>query len=235
MASKKEYGEMIVEHLLEIRYSPSGSFLDQRGFVADYIRNEGILPHWQIDTNTIHFRDQSEKIDKEGAFAGFKNAGYIVYDPDTKNYFQDKSIKFWKTLSKNGHYDIPEILRIGTRTKVFLPSEKDFQYLNDLIKEKVFSNNISKLMGNSIEDTQFIFVLKESDFELRIVGGPIHKNEVQQYIGFEHPQFEKTGIFLDIDISKVGKIEQKDMVNLIKKSMEMTWNKIDQITAELGV
>jgi hypothetical protein len=52
---------MVAEQILEVRYTPSGSFLDVRGYVADYIRENGFLPHWKIDINVVSFRDKPEK------------------------------------------------------------------------------------------------------------------------------------------------------------------------------
>ena len=83
MAKKEKDKIMLAEHILEVRHEASGTFLDVRGYVADYIRGKNIFPHWKIDTNIINFRDIANGINKEGAFVGYKSAGYIVYNPDT--------------------------------------------------------------------------------------------------------------------------------------------------------
>jgi len=41
MAKKADEKLMLAEQILEVRYIPSGSFLDVRGYVADYIRDSG--------------------------------------------------------------------------------------------------------------------------------------------------------------------------------------------------
>ena len=112
---------MLAEHVFEARHAPSGSFLDVRGYVADYIKSEGVLPHWKIDTNVVNFRDEPDSVKRDAAFTGFKSAGYVVYNPETRNYFSDKAGSFWKTLIKNNHYKVPEITRFGARTKAFMP------------------------------------------------------------------------------------------------------------------
>jgi hypothetical protein len=96
MSGKKKESEklIITEHTLEIRHQASGSFLDNRGFVADYIRSHGLFPHWQIDSNIINFRDGPNKPEKLGAFVGYKSAGFFAFDPDTRNYFEDKACQF---------------------------------------------------------------------------------------------------------------------------------------------
>ena len=75
MAKNANEKLMLAEQILEVRYVPSGSFLDVRGYVADYIRDSGFLPHWKIDSNVVNFRDKPNGVQKEGAFAGFRNAG----------------------------------------------------------------------------------------------------------------------------------------------------------------
>lgn len=123
MVKRPDEKLMLAEQVLEVRYVPSGSFLDVRGYVADYIRESGFLPHWKIDTNVVSFRDKPDKAEKEGAFAGYRNAGYFAYDPETRNYFVDRAGAFWRTLLKNKHYTLPALERFGARSKVFLPSE----------------------------------------------------------------------------------------------------------------
>jgi hypothetical protein len=129
MARKQDEKLMLAEQILEVRYIPSGSFLDVRGYVADYIRQSGFLPHWKIDPNVVAFRDKPDTVGKEGAFAGYRSAGYYVYDPQTRNLFVDRGSLFWRTIQKNQHYKLPDLERFGARTKVFLPSEKTFDQI----------------------------------------------------------------------------------------------------------
>jgi len=44
---------MLAEHVLEVRHEASGTFLDVRGYVADYIRREKFLPHWKDHKGTL--------------------------------------------------------------------------------------------------------------------------------------------------------------------------------------
>jgi len=62
MAKPKDEKVMLAEHTLEVRHFASGTFLDVRGYVADYIRQEGAFPHWQIDANVVNFRDESNVV-----------------------------------------------------------------------------------------------------------------------------------------------------------------------------
>ena len=74
MPRKQDEKLMLAEQILEVRHAASGSFLDVRGYVADYVRESGFLPHWKIDANVVNFRDKPDKVQKEGAFAGYRSA-----------------------------------------------------------------------------------------------------------------------------------------------------------------
>ena len=91
MSNKDRDKVMLAEHTLEVRHKASGTFLDVRGYIADYIQQEKFLPHWSIDFNYVTFRDDPQKIAKDGAFIGFKSAGYIVFNPESRNYFPRQS------------------------------------------------------------------------------------------------------------------------------------------------
>src|SRR4030066_1556520 len=147
MGEKGEVKIMLSDHVLEVRHAASGSFLDVRGYVADYIRNNGLFPHWKIDNNVVNFRDLPDKIDKEGAFAGYKSAGYIVLNPGTRNYFVDRASAYWRILLKNQHYKLPDPTRFGTRTRVFLPSQNTFDVMNKRVFEFFYTNEARDLIG----------------------------------------------------------------------------------------
>jgi hypothetical protein len=64
---------MLTEHVLEVRYDASGTFLNVCGYVADYIRQANFFPHWKIDLNIVNFSDEPENVKLEGAFVGYGN------------------------------------------------------------------------------------------------------------------------------------------------------------------
>ena len=68
MSDKKRESVIIAEHILEVRHEASGTFLDVRGYVADYIRKEHkFLPHWGIDSNVVNFKDTKKALKKKAA------------------------------------------------------------------------------------------------------------------------------------------------------------------------
>lgn len=226
---------IVSEHVLEVRHQATGRFLDVRGYVADHIKGADLFPHWQIDANVVNFRDAPQKIEKVGAFAGFQSAGLFVYDPDTRNFFEDKSAKFWKTLIKNQFYTLPELTRFGCRSKVFLNSDKSFEDLNSAIYSKFFTSEFKELIGEKEKDLQVVIELTSGEFELRITCGPIHKEEAKRYFSFESEHFSDTGVYVDIDVYKSKGIKNDDIPSLTKRAMTLTWEKIDRISDKVGL
>ena len=235
MAKKEREKIMLAEHLMEVRHVASGSFLDVRGYVADYIRNSGILPHWKIDANVVTFRDMPDNIKLEGAFAGYKSAGYVVHNPETRNFFIDRASTFWRKLIKNDHYTLPPALRFGSRTKVFLPSEKSFEEINKVAFETLYTQKAQEIIGGKETDLQLIINFMEGQFEARLAGGPVHENEVSNHLSFESEHFKRSGFFIDLDYYKTKDINHDVVPKLLKEAIELTWIKVDKIAVTLGL
>jgi hypothetical protein len=225
---------MLTDHVLEVRHEASGTFLDVRGYVADYIRGQKFLPHWTIETNVINFRDESEKIKTEGAFVGYKSAGYVVLNPQTRNFFADRTTAFWKMLLKNEHYQLPKPTRFGTRTRVFVPSEMGFDEINKKMFEGLLTDRARTLIGGKETDLQFTIELKEAAFDVRLIGGPIHKDEAGKYFQFESDYFKKCGLFLDIDYYKTQDLSTEVVPKLLHEAVDLTWLKAERIATGLG-
>jgi len=235
MPKSKDEKEMVVEHILEVRHRASGTFLDVRGYVADYIRNQKFLPHWKIDANVVNFRDESDNLKSEGAFVGYKSAGYVVLNPKTRNFFCDRASAFWRLLQKNEHYKLPSPSRFGARTKLFLPSRKSFEEINKVMYEEFFSEKARSLFGGKETDLQFTIDLKESGFGVRLIGGPIHKDEVGKYFQFDSDHFKKCGLFLDIDYFKTEALSHETIPDLLNKAVGLMWSTAESIAKGLGL
>lgn len=235
MAKKDRDKLMLAEHILEVRHDASGTFLDVRGYVADYIRDKKIFPHWKIDTNIIQFRDIATGIEKEGAFVGYKSAGYIVYNPDTRNYFSDRASSFWKILLENGHYKLPNPTRLGVRTKIFIPSNEKFNTLSAKIYDTFYSEKGKKILGGKQKDLQLVVDLVEGEFEVHFRCGPMHEKEIEHHLNFQSEHFSKCGLFLDLDYYKINNLSHKNIPKLMKKALEFTWKKSERIASEFGI
>jgi len=226
---------MVAQHVFEMRHAASGTFLDVRGYIADYIRAEGFFPHWKIDANVINFRDEIGAIKSDGAFVGYKSAGYIGLNSQTRNYFPDRASSFWKLLIKNNHYKIPQPVRFGARTTLFIPSELSFDEINKTMFEHYFTDKSRLLIGGKETDFQFTIELKEDVYDVRLLAGPLHKNEAGQYFQFESENFKKCGIYLDIDYFKTDNLSLDGAPKLLKQAIDLTWKKAELIASGLGL
>jgi len=236
MKTKERDKEMLAEHVLEVRHEASGTFLDVRGYVADFIQKQhSFLPHWNIDANVINFRDDPQKIIKDGAFIGYKSAGYVVFNPETRNYFVDKASAFWKFLIKNEHYTLPAPLRFGARTKFYIPSGKTFDEINTAMYADVFTDKARLLFGGTEQDLSFTTILKEAGFDVRITGGPVHKDEAARYFQFKSIYFEKCGLFLDIDYYRTVELSHAEVPQLLHDANELMWQRAEKIASGLGL
>jgi len=224
---------MLVEHVLEVRHDASGTFLDVRGYVADFIRRKEFLPHWKIDSNVVNFRDKSDKIETEGAFVGYKNAGYVVLNPPTRNFFTDRGSAFWKLLQKNEHYKLPPLTRFGMRTKIFIPSATSFEGINKTMYEQLFSETARSLVGGSETDLQFTIELKEHEFHVRVMGGPLHKDEGDKYFQFQAEAFKKCGLFLDLDYYRTTNLQPNAIPEYLDAAVKLMWVKAERIARGL--
>ena len=88
----------INELLLEIRYSPNAKILDYRGTWAETVSKHMELSEWQIQENRF---DVYDKQDTKRFFVSYRNAGGLIRNSTTRNYFSDQ-INFCVTsLIKN--------------------------------------------------------------------------------------------------------------------------------------
>lgn len=172
---------------------------------------------------------------KIGAFAGYKSAGLYTFDPDARNYFEEKAGQFWKTLIKNQFYTIPELQRFGCRTKAFLNCSKTFEEINDKLYNKFFTEEFRILVGDKEKDLQIVVNLISGKFQINLTCGPIHKNEANNFFNFKSDHFEDTGIFLDIDVYIANGIQNSMIPSLVKEAMVITWTKIDSISKSVGL
>lgn len=226
---------MLAEHVLEVRHAASGTFLDVKGRIADFVRTQDLFPHWQIDQTVINFKDKPSKIERDGAFVGYKSIGYVVFDPQTRNYFVDRASAFWKRIQSNDVYPIPSPTRFGTRTKVFVPSELTFDQINKRMFEDTFSEKGRGILGGSETDLQFTILFEEAGFSGRTTAGPIHKNEAPALFQFQSAHLSKCGLFLDIDLYKTEDVTTAGVPKLLQDGVGLMWKIAERIAAGFGL
>ena len=228
--------KIVAEQIFELRHDASGAFLDARGAIADFVRENKLFPHWKIDPNIVNFYDIPTKIDKEGASIGYKSINYIVFNPETTNYFQDKASSFFKKILRNINYKIPENLtRFGLRTRVYFPSEKQFETIREMVFDTFYLKSVRDLIGGKEKDIFFVFDIVDGEFDVKIAGGPGRGGEISAYFSFPNDDLNKTGIYLDIDLSKTKNLKLDSIQRLIHDSNELVWAKVKKFHLTLGI
>ena len=235
MAKKQLDQYMVNEHVLEVRYDSSVSFLTGDGQVADYIRSVNLFPHWKIDANIVNFFDTPLEVKQLGAFIAFNRAGYIVKNPDTQNFFQEKAIAFWAKFLENNVFPLPEVDRFGTRTKIFLSSDKPFEEVNQAVYEKFITADARKTLGGAESDLTYLIKLEDGGFTLNVLIGPLHKGEAEKFLSFKSERFSSTGLILDIDCYIQDRLSPKDIPRLLRDAMTLTWDKANKIAKFVGL
>lgn len=227
---------MITEHMIELLHEFSGSFLDNKGLIADKVRAaDNIFTDWKITPNSIEFFNAKDLKKQNEAIMGCNLIRYITYDPSSKNYFEEKSKKFFKFISNIKEYNIPNGTRFGIRSKCFVQIDKTFNEIYKAIFEKFFNKDSASVFGGRIEDLMYVVNIKESKYSMRLSFGPVNNNEVTKYMSFQSDDFNRSGIFFDIDCFYSHSFVSNEINNLISESIKLTSEKIDRIVLSLGI
>lgn len=217
----------VAEEVIEIRYKPSGSFINNSGLIADYIESTGIFPSWEIDQNTVIFKDSDSEPKQLSAFVSFRNAGFVCFDAPTANFFNDKASSYWKALESNKVFKIPPIQRLGLRNRCFVKSNLPFEVLEKKLFDALFSTDISQKIGGVRKDLQVVFDLIEGKNKIKLIIGPLKANEAKTQFRFPSEHFTNTGLFVDIDIYKEYEGKSADVIPFIREASKSAWDKID--------
>ena len=131
------------------------------------------------------------------------------------------------------NYHIRPLNRFGMRTKLFVPSASSFGSINKTMYEELFSENARSLIGGAETDLQFTIELNESGFGVRVMGGPINKDEAGKYFQFEADEFKKCGLFLDLDYYTTRDLKPDGIPKLLHKAVDLMWVKAERIARGL--
>jgi len=188
----------ISEQVLEIRYKPNAKILDLRGTWAEAISEHIALPEWRIIENRV---DVFDKDFKERAFVGFRNAGYVVHDAPTNNFFLERAAKYVKHLfSLTGFGKNIYVERIGIRLKICFEFSGTFdellnKYETNYLSLSAKAKNIFKA---ELKDMSGPLDFQDSHGNFNTLSGPITMEQMPQY--FEgKKELPTLGLFFDID------------------------------------
>ena len=219
---------MISTHFLEIRYEPLAIFLNIRGGIADFVKDQRQFPHWEIGSNRVDFWKQGDRAHK--GFVSFRNCGYEIQDPPTEHFFRDHAAKFISTLEKfPGLPFYPPIKRIGVRARFYHPVENiNFEELRERFFNKFFTPGLSNIFDARVDDVGAHLNFRDGDIFLNTISGPMKREQfLKQYSpGRAEGSVPPLGLFLDVDCFRheLGKLKTKTLIAEIKSLDNRCWH-----------
>lgn len=187
------------EVTFEIRYRPNPRVLDVRGEWADDLSSHLTLPHWNIVENRVDIFSSDKQ---DHAFVSFRNAGMVVQNPPTENYFSDKAVRFVKRLlSFPVMGSSLHVERIGLRYKQAIPYDLTFEALVAQLTAsyiRLSPELETAMLGARLEDMGAPLNFVDSVGHFNTVVGPMKEEQFKQ--SFRSDQnLPAVGVFVDVD------------------------------------
>lgn len=222
----------ISEQILEIRYKPNSKILDYRGSWAEAISNYMKLPEWGIMENRV---DIYNKDQKERAFVGFRNAGYVVQDAPTRNYFPDKLSKYLKYLfGLEGFGNSLYIERLGIRSRFCRAFDGEFDKLLEKYTSGYFSltNKAKEVLNAKLLDISGALDFQDKYGNFNTSSGPIKESQMERFGLKREEGLPAVGLFFDIDywITPKKEISDKDVLKKVEEFANSAWDRFEKIS-----
>jgi hypothetical protein len=215
----------IRESVLEIRYTPNSKILDYRGTWAELVSSLMVLSEWRISQNRIDVFDKEET---RRGFVSFKNAGIVIRNAPTRDYFPDQANKLLRFLFEQKPFGNPLWLgRIGVRTRFATAYEGDFNSLLGRYKDRFLNISPEALntWGAEIIDIGGPVNFRTSQGYLNSMSGPMRKEELKRFFDFED-NLPEVALYFDLDYWKEPKslIEGREAMRIVKLFAEESWD-----------
>ncbi len=217
--------QTISESILEFRYAPNPKILDYRGTWAELVSNLMELNEWRITENRI---DVYDKENLRKAFVSFKNAGIVIKNSPTRNYFPDQGNKLLRFLLEQKPFGNPIwVGRIGVRTKFATAFEGDFSDLLSRFMERFLSLTPAAIDALSAEviDIGVPINLRTNYGMLNLTSGPMRSDELKRFFDIED-RLPAVALYFDLDYWKEPKelLESKESIKIVKLYAEEIWD-----------
>ena len=218
------------QYITEIRYTPNPKVLDYRGTWAEKIKALTDLPHWRISENRIDvFTDD----DKARAFVSFKNAGFVVQDSPTRNYFPDQANKLFRFLLQEDAFGSSiAVPRIGVRYRCAISFDGSFDDLLTHYTERLLAltPQAQQAFGGKTFDIGGSVNLVTKLGKINTTTGPMEQKQLKQF--FPNRETVPTvALYLDMDYYKEpnSEMDSKEIVSLVKSFAESLWDIKDSL------
>lgn len=230
MVTEKTKPREINEHIIEIRYKPNPKILDYRGTWAEMVSAHMELPEWRIVENRF---DVFDKDYLRRAFISFRNAGLVVHNSPTKNYFSDQGNKLLKFLFDQEPFGDPlYVERLGIRSRFAITFSGSFSDLLNRYMNRVLtiSESSLKIFNAKVTDIGGPIYFKTSRGNINSVSGPMIEDQIREFFPFSQ-EIPKVALHIDLDywINPQKKVDSKKILNLLKEFSDENWNIHEQL------
>jgi len=220
------------ECILEIKYKPIPQIIDCRGLWAELISKQMNLSEWSITDNRIDIFDIQNK---ERAFIGFQNAGFVINDSPSEKYFSDKTANLIKCLFSQKEFEENlSIYRLGVRLKVCREYKGSFEELKQKYISKYISygDEINKIYDNSEPSyifTSINFRSHSNNYNTR--SAPMTNAHLINFFD-RKIILPKVGLYFDIDnwIRPKSDINESQIIKEIAGFIQLNWKKFEAVT-----
>ena len=217
---------VINEHILEVRYKANPKILDFRGTWAEGISGHMGFKHWRIVENRVDAYNDDSSLH---AFVGFKSAGFVAKDTETKNFFSDKAVKFFKYLfSLDGFGKDIHTTRIGVRSRFAQEYNDTFEGLVAKYSENylALTDKARKEINAELIDIGGPLNFKDADGNFNTMSGPMQTEQLQAYFN-NRKNLPEVSFYYDIDywITPDKVLNGKEIINKVKTFSFLAWDR----------
>ena len=219
------------EHILEIRYKPNPKILDYRGTWAEGISGHMGLKHWNIVQNRVDVYNEDSSLQ---AFVSFKNAGFVALDTQTRDFFPNKALRFFKYLfSMDGFGKELFVERLGVRSTFVQEFKGEFDELLNKYKTNYLSltEKASKVIDAELVDIGGPLNFKDKNGNFNTMSGPMKSEQLSGYFGRSSDKLPDVSLYYDIDswIRPKKDLTDREILRKIKAFTEASWDRFINI------
>jgi hypothetical protein len=216
---------IINEYLLEVRYSPNAKILDYRGTWAESVSKFMDLRQWEIVENRF---DVFDKEQTRRFFVSYRNAGALIHNSSTRNYFPDQANKFLRFLFDQKAFGDSLLLeRLGVRARFATSFDGSFEELLNRYSTRFLTINpkVHELMNATIIDIAGPIDFSTKNGKINTSSGPMPKEQVAQ--AFSHEKdLPDIALYFDFDywIRPNTTFPGKEILDIIKSFSGEIWD-----------
>lgn len=217
--------QSINDFLIEIRFSPNAKILDYRGQWAEAISQHMELSEWQIQENRLDIFDKEQA---RRFFVSYRNAGALIRNSSTRNYFSDQVNKFLKYLFEQKSFgDKLNVERFGVRGRFATAFSGSFEELLNLYSTKFITirPEALKVINAKIVDIGMPIDFSTNNGNINSASGPMAKSQLSKIFDREK-NLPEVALYFEFDywVRPNVTIIAKDILNKTKTFSGEVWD-----------